>query len=322
MNQPGTGGPPDATRPVWPVRSAYLAAPGFEPVLAQELARRGAGDLCWHGRLALSAHPPVASLWALETWDAPEEHDVPSIKGAARIMRAIQRNWACYAPMLHRRCALIGDALPPLRPKPLVFPAVAPDAHLGAWTLLAPDRLLLSRTKSSPFINGEVAFEENRTDPPSRAYLKLWEALLRLGRWPVAGETCLDLGACPGGWTWVAASNGAHVTAIDRSPLAENVASLPNVTCRYESAFGLDPQDCAPVDWLFSDIIAYPARLLALARRWIESGRAARIVMTIKFQGETDHETAEAFAAIPGGRVVHLWHNKHELTFFWQRDPS
>lgn len=312
----------EATLPPWPVRSAYLAPPDFEPVLEQELQRKGAGDLCWHGRLALSAVPPVNSLWALETWREPEMHDVPSIKGAARIMRAIQRNWAGYVPMLHRRSALITDALPPLRPKPFTFPAAAPTAHLGAWTLLCADRLLLSRTKTSPFVNGEVSFVENRTDPPSRAYLKLWEALLRLGRWPVAGETCLDLGACPGGWTWVAAGSGAQVTAIDRSPLADNVASLPNVTCRYESAFGLDPESCAPVDWLFSDIIAYPARLLALARRWIASGRAGRIVMTIKFQGETDHETAEAFAAIPGGHVLHLWHNKHELTFFWQRDPS
>lgn len=312
----------EATLPPWPVRSAYLAPPDFESVLEQELQRKGAGDLCWHGRLALSAVPPVNSLWALETWREPEMHDVPSIKGAARIMRAIQRNWAGYVPMLHRRSALITDALPPLRPKPFTFPAAAPTAHLGAWTLLCADRLLLSRTKTSPFVNGEVPFVENRTDPPSRAYLKLWEALLRLGRWPVAGETCLDLGACPGGWTWVAAGSGAQVTAIDRSPLADNVASLPNVTCRYESAFGLDPESCAPVDWLFSDIIAYPARLLALARRWIASGRASRIVMTIKFQGETDHETAEAFAAIPGGHVLHLWHNKHELTFFWQRDPS
>ncbi|MBV1831429.1 hypothetical protein HNW77_14385 [Komagataeibacter sp. AV436] len=317
-----TARPEAGTQPAWPVRSAYLAAPGFDAVMEQELARKGAGDLCWHGRLALSALPPVASLWAIDIWDAPERHAVPSIKGAARIMRGLQRNWAGYAPAMHRRSALITDALPPVRPKPVSFPSTPPDAHLGGWTLLAPDVLLLSPTKSTPFINGEVAFVENRTDPPSRAYLKLWEALYRLGRWPVAGETCIDLGACPGGWTWVAASQGAHVTAIDRAPLAGSIAALPNVTCRYESAFGLDPATCEPVDWLFSDIIAYPTRLLALAQRWITSGRAARIVMTIKFQGETDHDTAEAFAAIPGGRVLHLWHNKHELTFFWQRDGA
>ena len=40
-------------------------------------------------------------------------------------------------------------------------------------------------------------------------------------------------------------------------------------------------------------------------------------VCTIKFQGETDHGAAAAFAAIPGSRLLHLHHNKHELT--WMR---
>jgi 23S rRNA (cytidine2498-2'-O)-methyltransferase len=71
------------------------------------------------------------------------------------------------------------------------------------------------------------------------------------------------------------------------------------------------------VDWLFSDVIAYPDRLLALVRRWIEAGATRQIVCTIKFKGPTDHASTEAFAAIPGGRVVHLFHNKHELTFLW-----
>ena len=69
------------------------------------------------------------------------------------------------------------------------------------------------------------------------------------------------------------------------------------------------------MDWLFSDVICYPARLLGLVRRWIEAGAARNIVCTLKFQGETDHETAEAFAAIPGAIVFHGAHNKHELTF-------
>jgi hypothetical protein len=48
-------------------------------------------------------------------------------------------------------------------------------------------------------------------------------------------------------------------------------------------------------------------------------GVAWRIVCTIKFQGDTDHDAAAAFAAIPGGRVMRLFHNKHELTFVWAR---
>ncbi len=137
---------------------------------------------------------------------------------------------------------------------------------------------------------------------------------MRFGRWPGAGEQCLDLGASPGGWTWVLATLGADVTAVDKAPLAATVAAMPGVSERLDSAFGLEPE---PVDWLFSDIIAYPDRLLALVRRWIDAGAARYIVCTIKFQGPTDHAAAEAFAAIPGGRVIHLFHNKHELTFLW-----
>jgi 23S rRNA (cytidine2498-2'-O)-methyltransferase len=45
-------------------------------------------------------------------------------------------------------------------------------------------------------------------------------------------------------------------------------------------------------------------------------------VCTIKFQGATDHDAAAAFAAIPGGRVMHLFHNKHELTFVWDEPAA
>ena len=129
------------------------------------------------------------------------------------------------------------------------------------------------------------------------------------------GETCLDLGASPGGWTWAAAQLGASVTAVDKAPLDPRVAAMPNVTFREGSAFALAPE---PVDWLLSDVIAYPDRLLPLVRAWTTTAR--RIVCTIKLQGETDHAAADAFAAIPGGKVMHLFHNKHELTFVWQTE--
>jgi len=38
-------------------------------------------------------------------------------------------------------------------------------------------------------------------------------------------------------------------------------------------------------------------------------------VCTLKCQGEADRDTIRAFAAIPGARVLHLCHNKHELTW-------
>ena len=298
------------------IGSAYLAPEGLEATLAEELARRGAAVAAWHGRLALSPDLPVASAWALDTWTTPVEIAAPSVKAAADALRAGQRNWSLYAAAHHRRAALIEARLPPVAAKPLVFPTAAPASHLGAWTLLAPDRMLASATKSSPFVNGECRFVEDRSGPPSRAYLKLWEALTLLGDWPRPGARCLDLGASPGGWTWALAMLGAAVTAVDKAPLDPRVADLPGVTWQEGSAFALAPES---VDWLVCDVIAYPRRMLSLVERWVAAGAAARIVCTVKFQGATDHDAADAFAAIPGGRLRHLFHNKHELTWTWQR---
>ena len=120
---------------------------------------------------------------------------------------------------------------------------------------------------------------------------------------------------CSSDLTWVLARLGAEVIAIDKAPLEPRIAAMPGVSWRGESAFALEPESVGPVDWLFSDIICYPARLLRLVERWRASGLVKNFVCTIKFQGVTDHESAEAFAAIPGARVLHLHHNKHELTF-------
>ena len=302
-----------------PIRAAYLADEVTRAVLAEELARLGVGVSGWHGLLALSPDPPRASAWALDVWTRPEALAFASIGEAARLLRDRQRNWSLQAALNHRRCALIQARLPPVKAAPLRFPEPAPLAPLGAWTLLAPDRLLLSTTKTSPFVGGACRFVEDHAGPPSRAYLKLWEACTRFGACPAAGETCLDLGASPGGWSWALAQLGARVVAVDKADLATAVAAMPEVSFRRESAFGLDPESEPAVDWLCSDIIAYPRRLLGLVTRWIEAGKAAHILCTIKFQGATDHDIADQFAAIPGARVMHLAHNKHELTFYWSR---
>ncbi len=301
------------------IRSAYLAAAGLEQALLDELQRKGAAVAAWHGALALSADPPLASWWALDVWTAPEEHATPSVKAAADTLRGLQRNWSGYAAAHHRRTALIEARLPPVKARPLAFPEPAPRSHLGAWTLLEPGRLLASTVKSSPFPGGECQFMEDRAGPPSRAYLKLWEALTRLGVWPLAGQSCLDLGAAPGGWTWALARLGATVTAVDKAPLDPAVEAMPGVTLIRESALALGPQ---PVDWLFREVGAYPDRLLRLVQRWIGAGAPRRVVCTVKFQGEADWVAADRFAAIPGGQLMHLFHNKHELTFCWAADQG
>lgn len=304
-------------------RTAYLAAEGFEAQLREELGSR---ILFEHDRLFVAGDDGPPAAWAANTWFDVQEVAIESIGDAAAKLKAIQRNWAAYAPVHHRRARLIVEKLPHVSAKPLEFGRPLPAAPLGSFTLLAPERMLYAARCSSPRPNGVFDFNEDREGPPSRAYLKLWEGLTRhnleFGHGlPQPGDVALDLGASPGGWAWVLAQTGAQVTAIDKAPLAENVMAMRNVAWRQGSAFALDPDDFGPVDWLCSDVICYPARLLRLVQRWLGSGLVRNAVCTLKFQGETDHDTARAFAAIPGSRLVHLHHNKHELTWLWS-SPS
>jgi 23S rRNA (cytidine2498-2'-O)-methyltransferase len=292
-------------------RTAYLAAEGYVEELGYELdsvERR-------HGRLLLADGPRRQAAWAANVWLDPQEVKIASISDAAARLRAIQRNWAFYAPRLYRRATLIQEQLPKVSAKPLAFGTPPPSAPLGSWTLLDAETMLVSPHCTSPSPNGEVHFVEDHSGPPSRAYLKLWEALTVIGCRPEPGERCLDLGSSPGGWSWALRRMGAHVVSIDKAPLAPEIARLPKIEHRFESAFALDPRALGPADWLFSDVVCYPQRLLALVERWLAAGTCRRFVCTIKFQGETDHAVARQFAAIPGSQLRHLFHNKHELTW-------
>jgi len=291
--------------------TAYLAAEGFVAELEREL---GAVERR-HGRLLIAPGPPRSAAWAANVWLELQEITIASISDAATKLRAIQRNWVAYAPRFHRRAVLIQERLPKVSAKPVVFGTSPPSAPLGSWTLLDAGTIFAAPHCTSPFPNGEVCFVEDRSGPPSRAYLKLWEALTLVGRQPGPNEICVDLGASPGGWSWALSKMGAHVISVDKAALAPEVAHLPGIEYRRESAFALDPRMIGPIDWLFCDVVCYPPRLLALVERWLAVGTCRNFVCTIKFQGETDHDTARRFAAIPGSQLRHLFHNKYELTW-------
>jgi 23S rRNA (cytidine2498-2'-O)-methyltransferase len=297
-------------------QTGYLAPEGFVDELVHEL-----GDVqAVHGRLVIAPGPVRHAAWAEDVWFDPEQFPIGSIADGARKLRARGRHWVPYELGHHRRMGLIQRELPRFEVPPLAFPEPWPERTLGSWTLLDEHTVLASARCASPFPLGAVRFVENRRDPPNRAYLKLWEALSRVGLHPRPGEQCLDLGASPGGWTWVCQQLGADVLAVDKAELAPPIRRLPRVHTRTTSAFALDPSDAGPVDWLLSDVVCYPPRLLELVRRWLERGRVRNLVCTLKFQGPTDHETAEAFARIEGSQLLHLHHNRHELT--WIRTDS
>lgn len=292
--------------------TGYLAPRGYVDQLRAEL---GGDILAEHDRLLIAKGPAQPMSWVENIWYEPQRIPMDSIGHGAKLLRAIQRNWAHFPFTQHRRAALLAEKLPYVSAKPIEFPNPAPSGQLGSWTLLDRDTLLASPRCSSPFPNGEARFVEDRESPPNRAYLKLFEALTLLGEFPGPGHRCLDLGSSPGGWTWVLQRTGADVISVDKAPLDTDIARLPRVAFRQESAFAIDPVEIGKLDWLCCDVACYPDRLLKLIQKWRSACR--RMICTIKLQGDMDRELIDAFRSIPGSRVLHLHHNKHELTFLY-----
>ncbi len=308
------------------IKSAFLAPDGFQDQLLKELD----GVLSCHGRLILTdRHPRKSPFWAQNSWQNPSLIPIQSISDAAKKLKALQRNWSLYSCQLHRRAQLIQEQLPHVSFNPLGFPASLPGSPLGSWTLLDRDTLLAASDCSSAFPNGEVHFLEDKINPPNRAYLKLWEALTLIQEYPCRGQFCMDVGSSPGGWSWVLARLGAEVLSVDRSLLDERVAKMQGVHFQKGDAFSLKPGELPEsrenIDWLFSDLACYPEKLFDWVMMWVESGLCDNFICTLKFQGDGDYFMAQKFADIPNSRVLHLYNNKHELTWMklktWESSP-
>ena len=314
--------------------AAFLAFPSTMQLLRQELAVRyradTTGECCW-GDLLYLPHFDDARLEGGVPWFCqcammrPVWLSVASITDAARKLKSVQCSWAHYATEgLWRRAALIQSKLPHVSLKPHTFPYTPPRSPIGLYCLLDTDRILCSPRTTSPFPVGRLEFAENHTDPPSRAYLKLQEALTLMSYLygsplPAVGTKCFEAGAAPGGWTWVLATLGAEVLAVDKAPLSPRVASLPCVRYLSHDAFTLPASEVAGYEWVLSDAACYPDRLLAWIKAVLEAGSKAAMVCTIKLTLARDKPLDWAllaeFEGLGGGRVVRLCYNKHELTF-------
>lgn len=264
--------------------------------------------------------PQELPYWSRTTFLKPFILHFDSIGEAAAALKGILRNWAPYQYQNFRRAALIQDKLPYINLKVRKFPVEIPKSPIGVYTLIDDKTILASALTSSYIPAGRIEFVEDHENPPSRAYLKIQESLTmaRLlfdAELPGPESRCFEAGACPGGWTWVLVNLGSKVYAVDRAELAPSLMNDPLVTFQAHDAFTLKPEDIGKCDWVFSDVICYPERLLEWVKVWLDSGLTKNMICTIKMQGEIDYETVSKFAAIPDSRVVHLNYNKHELTW-------
>ncbi len=293
--------------------TAYFSFAGFEKELAAELAEKKQEIISRHERLFVTKGSALELIWAQDIWMNIQTVKIDSIGDAVKKLKAQGKLWVCYSLNSHRRAALIQGQLLKIPNKPLKFMQSIKPRRLGSWLLLSPTEIIFSPESLSPFPLGEFKFDEDKVTPPSRAYLKLWELFTVHGVQPKLGQKVVDLGSSPGGWTWVLQQLGCHVISVDKAPLDAKIGKLPHIEALKKDAFKLTPDDIGAVDWLFSDIICYPQKLLEYLKPWIAT--PVNLACTLKFQGEIDPEIIKEFLKVPGSRIVHLLHNKHEVTW-------
>lgn len=168
-----------------------------------------------------------------------------------------------------------------------------------------------------------------RKEAPSRSALKIEEGLLhfldatqRAGLLR-AGQTAVDLGAAPGGWSWYLASRGLRVTGVDHGRLQQALMDNYPVQQVFADAYTWRPPK--PVDWLVCDVVEKPARTQALMLKWLQRGWAKQALFNLKlpmkqrFKSlwpllESLHEEMNAAGQSYHVQAHHLYHDREEVT--------
>ena len=190
------------------------------------------------------------------------------------------------------------------------------------------DSVLLAQADprhASPFPGG-IPRLRRLAGAPSRSAGKLEEALALMlddrerERWLRPGMSAVDLGAAPGGWSWVLARRHLRVAAIDNGPLAAQVIDTGLVT--HIRADGFTWRPVKPVDWLVCDMVEQPARVATLIGRWLADGACRHVAFNLKLPmkkryAETVHCLAllrETAGIALDVRCRQLYHDREEVT--------
>ncbi len=198
--------------------------------------------------------------------------------------------------------------------------------HSGTRMELAVSRL----EDSSPWPGGIPRLRQP-PNAPSRSAAKLDEAIHTLltddERKTLLrdGFRAADLGAAPGGWTWVLVRAGLRVTAVDNGPLKEPVADHTQV--EHLRADGFRWQPARPIDWMVCDMVEQPRRVAERMAEWFREGWCRNAIFNLKLpmkkRWDETVQCLELFRAQAGElkalRAKQLYHDREEITVFARR---
>jgi 23S rRNA (cytidine2498-2'-O)-methyltransferase len=188
--------------------------------------------------------------------------------------------------------------------------------------------MCLSHDKKSAPVPGGIPRLKFPPSAPSRSTLKLDEAFLTLldgserMRWLERGMTAVDLGACPGGWTYQLVRRGIKVVAIDNGAMSDVL--MRSGLVQHERVDGFKYKPKRAVDWMVCDMVEQPLKVAQLAGVWIKEKRCRFAMVNLKLPMKKRHaELDRCFSALHTAigdsivlRAKQLYHDREEITLF------
>jgi 23S rRNA (cytidine2498-2'-O)-methyltransferase len=284
--------PPFPVTPPTPGKWLWTCRDGFEGLLYEELCwKRCGATLLGAGLVETERPPPTPTTFArmgfvvdaLVTTPQQAAGALPAEPSRVQVwvpdtQSGNARAGECLA-WESTIAALRADVKDPATP----WAAFETGAWLAQVCLVAPHTAAVGRVRAREALSlaaGGRARMKRTADAPSRAAMKLDEALEWVGVSPGKGDVCVDLGSAPGGWTRRLLERGARVWSVDTGLLAPDVAKHPRVKHFHQTAFAFAPDE--PVDWLFCDMAWRPLEVAQLLAKWARNRWATQLVANIK----------------------------------------
>ncbi|MBA2237796.1 MAG: 23S rRNA (cytidine(2498)-2'-O)-methyltransferase RlmM [Lysobacter sp.] len=180
---------------------------------------------------------------------------------------------------------------------------------------------------SSPWLLG-IPRLRMHPDAPSRSALKLEEALMTLldegerERLLRDNMQAADLGAAPGGWTWVLMRHGMKITSVDNGPMSE--ALLDSGRVEHLRADGFQWQPRRRLDWMVCDMVEQPRRVAERMATWLREDWCRQTVFNLKLPMKKRWEETRICMELIEHQVHRpvtlrarqLYHDREEITVF------
>ena len=139
----------------------------------------------------------------------------------------------------------------------------------------------------------------------------------------------VDLGACPGGWTYQLVKRNMWVYSVDNGPMAQSLMDTGQVTWLREDGFKFRPTR-SNISWMVCDMVEKPAKVAALMAQWLVNGWCRETIFNLKLPmkkryEEVSHNLAYIQAQLDEHGINaqiqarQLYHDREEVTVHVRR---